>query len=181
MALRNSEIIRKIDISEFDEVYQLFEDSFIPSELRPYKLMKELFNHEFVIYAYKKDNEILSALIVWEFNECVFIENFATLKTMRNLGLGSKMLTYIKNIYKDYLIVLEVEEPVHNEEIRRVHFYKKNGFYFNDYCYVQPVLRTGYPGVMLYLMSYPSHIDTMEYENIKNILFNQVYKVNAKK
>ncbi len=168
----------KIDLTDFDEAYQILEQSFIPSELRPYDYMKLLFmNNEFSIYAYKYEHKILSVMIVWEFDRYVYVENFATKEHMRGQGIGTKMLQYLKEIYSKQIIVLEVEPPLTDYEIKRIEFYKRNEFCFNDFHYVQPVLRPNYPQVNLHLMSYPYQLNNNQTKEIKNILFKNVYKV----
>lgn len=172
--------MNKITINEFDKVYKLFEDSFIPSELRPYALMKDLFlKEEFIIYAYVINDNPISAMIVWEFDEYIFVENFATLSSFRGQGIGTKMLDALKDMYNYHNIVLEVELPYLSIEKRRVDFYKRNGFYFNEFHYIQPVLRPNFPTVLLHMMSYPNMLNENQFNIIKETLFESVYKIKS--
>ena len=79
----------KINEESFDMVYQLFEEAFILAELRPYEKMKELFlKEEFVIYGYNLEGKLAGAILVWEFDECIYLENFAVDSKLRNQGIG---------------------------------------------------------------------------------------------
>lgn len=94
--------MKKISIEQFDEVYHLFQQSFIPAELRPYQQMKELFEKDmFTIYAQYEKDALLGAMIVWELKSCIYLENFAVDSQMRGKGLGSQFLKEICCLYKD--------------------------------------------------------------------------------
>lgn len=168
--------MEKIDKNDFDEVYALFEKAFPLAELRPYDLMKELFqNDEFLIYSYKKENQIVGALIVWEFNDFVYLENFAIDESLRGQGIGSYFLDEAKKLYSKKLIVLEVEEPIDTITKRRVAFYERNQYILNPYHFIQPALRENVSKVELMLMSYPNAIDVYTFDQIKKQIFRVVY------
>ena len=65
--------MEKISISHFDDVYHLFQRSFVLEELRPYEQMKKLFQQNlFSIYAKYDHNELQGAMIVWELENCIY-------------------------------------------------------------------------------------------------------------
>lgn len=169
--------MEKININDFDEIYALFEKAFPLAELRPYELMKDLFqSDDFVIYSYKKDKQIVGALIVWEFSDFVYLENFAVDESLRGQGIGSYFLEEAKKLYPHSLIVLEVEEPVDTITKRRVAFYERNQYILNPYHFIQPALRDNVPKVELMLMSYPNAIDVYTFDQIKKQIFRIVYR-----
>lgn len=168
--------MEKISINEFDEVYALFEKAFPLAELRPYELMKELFeNNEFVIYSYVHNQRIVGALIVWELSDFVYLENFAVDESLRGQGIGSYFLDEAKKLYANQIIVLEVEEPVDDITKRRVAFYERNQYVLNPYHFIQPALRNNVSKVELMLMSYPNAIDVYTFDQIKKQIFRVVY------
>lgn len=168
--------MEKLKYENFDEAYALFENAFVPAELRCYNQMKELFlQNKFVIYEYRKDIQLIGAMIVWEFNECIYLENFAVASSMRNQGIGSFFMKQIKDMYPNHLIVLEVEEPVDSLSTRRVDFYQRHHFKLNPFHYIQPALRENADKVHLMLMSYPDCMHNEKYQHIKKILFKEVY------
>lgn len=169
--------MEKLSLKDFDEAYQLFEKAFDPAELRPYEKMKILYlEEEFVIYGIRQDERIIGALIVWEFEDFVYLENFAVDETLRGHGIGQKFLTEIKTMYLHQLIVLEVEEPVDDITNRRIHFYERNQFVLNPYHFIQPALRTNANRVELMLMSYPETVSVYTFDRLKKQLFRVVYQ-----
>lgn len=169
--------MEKITLKEFDEVYALFEKAFIPAELRPYEKMKLLFlEDEFVIYGMYQDGRIIGAIIVWEFNDFVYLENFAVDQSLRGQGLGSQILQAIKELYPHQLLVLEVEEPIDDLTKRRVAFYQRNQYVLNPYHFVQPPLRKNALKVELMYMSYPDSINVYAFDQIKKQIFRIVYQ-----
>lgn len=59
--------------------------------------------------------------------------------------------------------------------VRRVRFYERNGFFFNDYPYIQPSMGEGRKEIPLFLMSTERKIDEEEYRMIRNTLYTKVY------
>lgn len=168
--------MEKITLERFDEVYALFSDAFIPSELRDYENMKQLFQkEEFLIYAKYSQNHLQGAIIVWEFDDFVFLENFAVDSKMRGQGIGSAILEDIQSHYHNHLLILEVEEPTDDLKKRRIAFYQRHQFLLNDFHYIQPTLRKNYVGENLFLMSYPQAMNEDFFQNFKKQVFQRVY------
>lgn len=166
-----------LKIEQFDEVYRLFEEAFVPAELRPYDKMKDLFEKkEFIVYIYQNDNRIIGGMITWEFDDYIFLENFAVDSSLRGQGIGGQILSDIKAIYDGRLIVLEVEPPVDELTKRRINFYQRHQWVLNDYHYIQPKLREDADDVHLMFMSYPKTLSYQQCENIKNEITRKVYK-----
>lgn len=64
----------------------------------------------------------------------LFILYLAVNDKVQNKGYGTAILAYLKRMYPDKTIILDVEEPddrAHNalQRRRRIEFYKKNGIY----------------------------------------------------
>lgn len=114
-------------------------------------------------------------LAVWEFEFFIYIEHFAVDPALRNSGTGSAML---KELVKQYqkLICLEVELPEDELTRRRIGFYERNGFVFNEYPYIQPPISKGKSPVPLRIMTYGEAITRETFEAMKNVLYRSVYK-----
>ena len=78
----------------------------------------------------------------------------------------------------DKPIFLEVELPENDISVRRIEFYKRLGFYLNDFEYLQPPLQKQHDFLPLKVMSYPRSVDEMEFINYKNTVYEKVYKIN---
>ncbi|AOR23847.1 GNAT family N-acetyltransferase [Clostridium taeniosporum] len=173
---------RKLEIIEqkdFDSFFDLLDKSFPNIERRSRKGQKEIFSEIlYKVYGIKNGNDkVLGFIATWEFDKFNFIEHFAVDISLRGNGLGTKMLKeYIKNFNKP--IYLEVEYPNDAISIRRIEFYKRLGFYLNDFEYVQLPLQVGNELLPLKIMTYPYNISENEFIYFRNNVYDKVYKQN---
>ncbi|WP_077618238.1 GNAT family N-acetyltransferase [Bacillus sinesaloumensis] len=159
----------------FEELYQMFEDSFPSDEYRPYQTQRALLsNPHYQIYVYEKNHEIAAFFATWEGPHFIFLEHFAVKESFRNGGLGSKLLQEFLKLHAKP-IVIEIEPPEGEIEKRRARFYERNGFHLSQWGYVQPALAKGQNPVSLVLMSYPKPLQEQEYQSFKNWVFNDIY------
>ncbi|WP_010280901.1 GNAT family N-acetyltransferase [Bacillus timonensis] len=159
----------------FEDLYQLFEDSFPSDEYRPYQMQRSLLSHpHYHIYVYEKDHELAAFFATWEGPDFIFLEHFAVKSSFRNGGLGSKLLqAFLEQHEKS--TVIEIEPPEGEIEKRRAGFYERNGFSLSKWGYVQPALAKGRSPVSLVLMSYPQPLQEQAYQSFKNWVFKHVY------
>lgn len=169
-------MLEKIKNTDFDKLFELMENSFPSDEYRNYDEQKNLLSNPlynvYVIY----DGDFIKAFIaLWDFERFAYIEHFAVNPKYRNCGLGSDVLSKIKNTF-DKRICLEVELPTGEMPKRRINFYKRNGFYLNEYDYVQPPMDEDKNPVPLMIMTTNSKLNIEEFEHIRNTLYSKVYK-----
>lgn len=167
---------------EFEQVYRIMEASFPPDEHRPYEEQRELLDNPcYSIYVAKDSNvgEIQGFMAVWQFESLSFIEHFAVDSKYRNTGLGSRMLCEIRE-HLAGRICLEVELPDNDIAKRRIEFYKRNGLYYNDYPYIQPAISKGRNPIPLRIMTSGGVVSQEEYQEIRDILYREVYRVEHK-
>ena len=144
-------------------------------EYRPYDEQLALFEEpEYRIYYMPA-----GFLAVWEFESFIYIEHFAVDPALRNSGTGSAMLQELVKQYQKP-ICLEVELPEDELTRRRIGFYERNGFVFNEYPYIQPPISKGKSPVPLRIMTYRSEITREEFQKMKEILYRRVYKCEAR-
>ena len=157
--------------SDFSEIYRIMQASFSDDEYRPYDEQLALFEEpEYRIYYMPA-----GFLAVWEFESFIYIEHFAVDPALRNSGTGSAMLQeLVKQSQKP--ICLEVELPEDELTRRRIGFYERNGFVFNEYPYIQPPISKGKSPVPLRIMTYGEAITRETFEAMKNVLYRSVYK-----
>ena len=161
--------------SDFSEIYRIMQASFSDNEYRPYDEQLALFEEpEYRIYYMPA-----GFLAVWEFESFIYIEHFAVDPALRNSGTGSAMLQELVKQYQKP-ICLEVELPEDELTRRRIGFYERNGFVFNEYPYIQPPISKGKSPVPLRIMTYRSEITREEFQKMKEILYRRVYKCEAR-
>lgn len=174
-------MLEKMKKSDFPIVYNIMEQSFPRDECRPYDEQPALMNlPEYQIYIARDavTTAIKAFLAIWDFEEFVFIEHFAVAPEFRNTGLGLKMLGEIVARFAKP-ICLEVEPPEDSLTCRRIAFYQRNGFFLNDYPYMQPPIAEGRNAIPLMIMTYGSTVSEAEFETIKRVLYTRVYHTDA--
>lgn len=125
----NSYTIRKAEIKDWPKLLSVFDESLRSikeyeehSEEDYAKLYQCLMNHSFPlydIYTYVVDNEILGFICYYEHK----IEMLYVLPQHMNKGIGSTLLQYVLDNYKETLeIGVSKDNPV------SMHIYKKHGF-----------------------------------------------------
>lgn len=173
-------MLTRMSENEFENVYRIMEASFPPDEHRPYEEQLGLLDNScyqiFVAKENENSTEIQGFMAVWQFEGLGFIEHFAVDSKCRNTGLGSRMLGEIGEHLIGH-ICLEVELPDTVIAQRRIEFYQRNGFYYNDYPYIQPSISKGRNPIPLRIMTYKSSISLDEIEKLKDILYRDVYNL----
>lgn len=168
-------MLQRINETDFPEIYRIMQASFSDDEYRPYDEQLALFEEpEYRIYYMPA-----GFLAVWEFESFIYIEHFAVDPALRNSGTGSAMLQELVKQYQKP-ICLEVELPEDELTRRRIGFYERNGFVFNEYPYIQPPISKGKSPVPLRIMTYKSEITREEFQKMKEILYRRVYKCEAR-
>lgn len=169
-------MMKKIDTTEFDEMYAIMESSFPLDEYRTYDEQKALFENEYYSVYVKKEDDVKGFIAVWDFPDFLFIEHFAVNPDYRNQGIGAQLLKELISDY-DKPSCLEVEPPDDEMKKRRIGFYERNGFFLNEYPYMQPPISKGKNPVPLMIMSSGKSLSKEAFENVKNNLYKKVYRV----
>ena len=172
-------MLQRMEMKDFDIVYSLMKNSFLYDEYRSYNEQKELLNNpKYTVYILPNDEGGIKAFIsVFHFDGFAFIEHFAVDPNHRNQGIGSVVLKALKSILRCQ-ICLEVELPETELAKRRISFYERNHFYLNNYPYVQPPFSDDKCSIPLLVMTTDHAISVTEFEQIKTVLFREVYQVH---
>ena len=169
--------MKEAALNDFDKIYKIMCKSFPVEEIRSREGQRALFDNEnYRVFCLENSGEIVSIAAVWQFDSFTFLEHLATDKDLRGGGLGKCLLREIID-FSPVPVCLEVEPPVDELTRRRIGFYERNGMHLNSYPYVQPSLGKGRDAIPLLIMTSEGKIDETTFENIKNTLYTQVYKV----
>ena len=167
-------MIEKLDRTEFDAVYAIMERSFPLEEYRTYEAQKALLEKpSYGIYVAKEADCILGFAAVWELEGWRFVEHLAVDPQHRNRGIGAGLLAFLAK----GRCCLEVELPETDISRRRIGFYQRNGFFLNDYPYLQPSLGEGRSPVPLSVMTSGRTVSPEEFSQLKTLLYTYVYEV----
>ncbi|MEM1484382.1 GNAT family N-acetyltransferase [Oscillospiraceae bacterium PP1C4] len=170
--------LEQLNTEDFLMVYQIMEQSFPPCERRTYEKELELLkNPNYHVFVMKKDNmDIVGFLATWELETFRFVEHFAIQQAARGLGIGSEMMKEYLS-YENKPVFIEVEEPDTMMSKRRIDFYKRLGFVYNGFGYLQPCLQDNTTEVSLKIMSYPAGITQSEFNHFRDEVFSKVYGI----
>ena len=135
---------------------------------------KLLDEEKYELLGVRNEGGLLAFLAVWEFAEFVFIEHFAVSEKARNSGIGGKMLEELAR-QKAGKVVLEVELPEDSLKKRRIGFYERHGFTFNEYPYIQPPMGEDRHEIPLRIMSAPEPLSEDEFQSVRTELYESVY------
>jgi len=173
-------MLQKLTVQDFESIYRLMEASFPPTERRTKEGQRALFENEpaYCVYGTKNErtNDVEAFLAVWLLESILFVEHFAVAPALRGQGYGSRLLAELSSMTRKTLC-LEVEPPETEMAVRRIGFYRRNGFYLNEYPYMQPSLAKGEPSIPLLVMTFGSAVSEQEFLQIRNSLYKNVYHV----
>lgn len=160
---------------QFDELYQLMKDSFPEDEYRDYQTQRALLSHPlYKAYIYENEQELGAFFTMWEGPEFIYLEHFAVKESLRNGGLGSRLLQVFLQ-QQEKPVVIEIEPPESGDEKRRAEFYVRNGFSLSEWGYVQPPYSHEKSPVSVVLMSYPKPLQEQDFQSFKNWMFTHLY------
>lgn len=161
----------------FEKVYPILAQSFPETELRTKEDQFALLRKEcYHLYAIKDEKERNSGVIAaWELpGDLLYVDHFAILPEKRNHGFGGNVLDLFLD-WQRKKTVLEVELPEDEITRRRIGFYERHGFVWNDYPYMQPPMRKGQKPFPLRLMTKPAALDAESYERYRSVIHQTVY------
>lgn len=160
----------------FEEVWNLFSASLPANELRTYSGQRRLLEHPsyHLLVRTGHTGHTVAAMAAWEFPSFRFIEHFAVDPSLRGQGTGGFLLDqYTKTAPSP--VILEVEPPDTHTAARRIDFYKRHGFHTAPFAYQQLPLREGDSPAPLLLMQYPIPLNKTAFEQVRDILYQEVY------
>ncbi len=172
-------MLRKMNETEFDTIFSIMEMSFPIDEYRPYDEQRALlYDAKYCIYVLADSDsaDLKGFIAIWQLEDFTFIEHFAVNPIYRNQGLGTLILQEIRQL-TGCQFCLEVEPPQTDFAKRRIAFYKRNGFYLNDYPYMQPSISKGRQPIPLLIMSSEDGMEEARFAYIKKVIYREVYKI----
>ena len=117
--------------------YEKFlKEDFVSDEIKPIKnILMLIKNDRYEVYGVFQDNEMIAYASFWkkENINLVLLDYLGVSKKYRNQGIGSKILTLIKEMLGNMPYVVEAEIPtgssLEEDKIRkrRIQFYERNG------------------------------------------------------
>lgn len=106
-----------------------------------------------------RGDEFIGILYHWRTAAWYYLEHLAISPALRGQNMGSKALSAF---CEGKRVILEIDPPVDDISIRRLHFYQRLGFIENPQEYIHPSFRHPFEHHKLVLMSYPTTLTNDE-------------------
>lgn len=172
--------MERLTAADFDAVYRLMEASFPVDERRTRAGQQALLEEPaYRLWGEWDGGELMGFAAVWELQPMTFVEHLAVEPRRRNGGTGSRMLAALAAEYG--ALCLEVELPHTEMAARRVGFYRRNGFQYNDYPYMQPALSPGSASIPLRIMTRERPLSPAEFAALREQLYARVYRCTGQR
>ncbi|HIX92448.1 MAG TPA: GNAT family N-acetyltransferase [Firmicutes bacterium] len=176
----NLQLIDALQSGFIDKVWQLYAEAFPESERKLPKLLEDKYRIGKVdILAIVDENrKFLGEMITVKQGKLVLLDYFAICPDIRGGGIGSKALAMIREYYRDFILILEIEsvnESSDNAEQRqrRKRFYLSNGFCSLDW-------EASLFGIRMEVLTYGVQIDFDSYHDIYASTFGRKLSDNVK-
>lgn len=172
--------IKSTNDKYFEPLIKLYEEAFPPNERREVDKIKDLIfsSNELSVNAIIDDELLCGFMIYWKFNDFYYLEHFAIFPEMRNRKIGERTLNLIKEIARGETIILEAEPSDNELAMRRIEFYKRNGFSILKKDYFQPPYSKDKEGLHLWILGIigkNNNIDEMVNTLKQSVYFNHYF------
>jgi len=170
-------MLKKLDETWFDAMYQIMEEAFPPCERRTKEGQRALFSiPQYEVYGWFQDQTLVAFLDAWDLGEIRFGEHLATGSSLRNKGIGKSLFQEYERLSPKPL-VFEVELPDNDLARRRIAFYERLGYYcYDDVPYYQGSLNGEEEPLPLYLMMNRKDCNAEDINRIIDLIYAYVYR-----
>lgn len=123
----------------FQKLTTLYVEAFPPEERRQLGQLSELLKNETDMYfnAVECEGELAGLFVYWNFGSFYYLEHLAVFAEMRNKKIGQQILDWVKENLQGVRL-LEVEPAETEIAVRRINYYRRNGYCILDESYMQP-------------------------------------------
>lgn len=155
------------------QAQELYENAFPYKEQRSAEEhLRALRDPHFEADGIWRGEEFIGILYYWKYDGTRYIEHLAISPDLRGQSMGSKALSAFCKTGGP--VILEIDPPVDEISVRRLHFYQRTGFIENSYIYIHPSFREPFESHKLVLMSYPTALTDDEAQKFADFVRDRV-------
>lgn len=135
----------------WEKALELYRNSFPRNEQRSeQEHLRALSDPHFEADGIWRGEEFIGILYHWRYHGWQYIEHLAISPALRGQNMGSAAL---EAFCRERRVILEIEPPVDETSIRRLHFYQRLGFVENPQQYLFPSYSRPFETYQLVLLS----------------------------
>lgn len=160
--------IKDANTFELNEINKIYNQSFPKQERISFDYLLSMTTNSNVKFLIAFKNEIIGLVFLIEKENEALVYYFAINTNLRSKGYGSLLLTELKNMYKNLIIIMEVIDKNSNDydiQNKRFKFYQKNGLKLTNYRLID------YSGEFE-LLSLDKSINARKIQSMLNIIDN---------
>lgn len=158
----------------WDEALAIYRNSFPGKEQRSTEEhLRALGDPAFEADGIWLGDSLAGILYHWRYDGWYYIEHLAVSPALRGQHMGSRAL---EAFCRDKRVILEIDPPVDDISIRRLHFYERLGFIENPQEYIHPSFRRPFEQHRLVLMSYPAPLTNAEARDFADFVRERVLR-----
>lgn len=165
----------------WEQAWAIYQESFPPCEKRSLDNYVRAFDDPaFAAEGIWLGDRLAGIFFRWRDEGFHYLEHLAVSPAMRGHNIGSEALAaFCRSVAEP--VVLEIEPPVEEIAIRRLHFYRRLGFVENPCRYIHPSYEEPFAPHPLVLMSYPAPFTTEQLHRTADFVRERVLRYSGHK
>ncbi len=165
----------------WEQAWAIYQESFPPCEKRSLDNYVRAFDDPaFAAEGIWLGDRLAGIFFRWRDEGFHYLEHLAVSPAMRGHNIGSEALAaFCRSVAEP--VVLEIEPPVEEIAIRRLHFYRRLGFVENPCRYIHPSYEEPFAPHPLVLMSYPAPFTTEQLRRTADFVRERVLRYSGHK
>ncbi len=119
-----------------------------------------------------QEDHVAGILFYWMLPPFLFAEYLAIGEAFKGRGIGTTVLSWLKQ--EPGRLILEIDPPIDTIAVRRMKFYKREGFVLNSYIHINLPLRVGEEELPLRVMTVGTILSKEEYDAFLSVLMTDL-------
>lgn len=165
--------LQSTEDARWQEIWQLYQNSFPPYEIRTEPIQKKLMAEEsYYGIVFYEEEQLVGILFYWETETMRYVEHLAISPALRGKNYGTQMMQELCNTEK--IVMLEIDPPIDEVSIKRQYFYERLGFHLNAFYFIHPSFSKIKHPHQLKILSYPREMTQQEFDSFLEYLNEKV-------
>ncbi len=157
----------------WEQSWKIYQSNFPSGEQRLLMDQKRaLVDDRYHCMAILDHDEVVGIVFYWVLPSVLFVEYLAIGEAFKGRGIGSAVLSMLKQ--QPGRLILEIDPPIDETSIRRMNFYKRDGWVLNPYLHMNLPLRVGDEEVPLRVMTVDTILSEVEYDAFLSLLMTDI-------